>query len=124
MDETADIPLAARRIAWGKFLNAGQTCVAPDYVLCHESIRDRLVKELTRQIRLMWGKEPLRNPDLPRIVNRRHFERLCGYLTQGTRKPAGTPTRKPCKFRPRCFRPAPGMIRSCRRKSSGPFSRS
>ncbi len=89
VDETADIPLAARRIAWGKFLNAGQTCVAPDYVLCHESIRDRLVKELTRQIRLMWGKEPLRNPDLPRIVNRRHFERLCGYLTQGTVETGG-----------------------------------
>ena len=89
VDETADIALAARRIAWGKFLNAGQTCVAPDYVLCHESIRDRLVKELTRQIRLMWGKEPLRNPDLPRIVNRHHFERLCGYLTQGTVETGG-----------------------------------
>ena len=89
VDETADIALSARRIAWGKFLNAGQTCVAPDYVLCHESIRDRLVKELTRQIRLMWGKEPLRNPDLPRIVNRHHFERLCGYLTQGTVETGG-----------------------------------
>lgn len=89
VDESADLPLAARRIVFGKLLCAGQTCVAPDYVLCHESIRDRLVKELTRQIRLMWGKEPLRNPDLPRIVNRRHFERLCGYLTQGTVETGG-----------------------------------
>ena len=50
VDRTADIHAAARRIVFGKFLNCGQTCVAPDYVLCHESIRDRLVKELTRQI--------------------------------------------------------------------------
>lgn len=89
VDETADIALAARRIAWGKFLNAGQTCVAPDYVLCHESVQEKLVKELRRQIRLMWGKEPLRSPELPRIVNRRHFERLCGYLTQGTVEAGG-----------------------------------
>ena len=89
VDETADIALAARRIAWGKFLNAGQTCVAPDYVLCHESVQEKLVKELRRQIRLMWGKEPLRSSELPRIVNRRHFERLCGYLTQGTVEAGG-----------------------------------
>ncbi len=89
VDETADIPLAARRIAWGKYLNAGQTCVAPDYILCHESVRQPLIRALQQQIRHMWGKDPLHNPDLPRIVNRHHFERLCSYLTQGTVETGG-----------------------------------
>ena len=66
-----------------------RTCVAPDYVLCHESVRDQLIKELRRQIQAMWGKDPLHNPDLPRIINRRHFERLCVYLTQGAVETGG-----------------------------------
>lgn len=83
VDETADLHLAARRIIWGKFVNAGQTCVAPDYVLCHESVRDRLVKAMVEQIQRMWGNDPLQNRELPHIINQRHFERLCGYLTCG-----------------------------------------
>ena len=61
VEKSANIPLAARRIAFGKFVNCGQTCVAPDYILCHSSIRDELVAALTREIRSQFGVHPLKN---------------------------------------------------------------
>lgn len=82
VDETADIPLAARRIVFGKFLNCGQTCVAPDYILCHSSVRDALVAELGRQIEKQYGKNPLENLDYGKIINEKHFRRLCGLMDQ------------------------------------------
>ncbi len=83
VDETADIALTARRLAWGKFLNAGQTCVAPDYVLVHHSREQRLLEALIAEVRAMYTSAPLRNPDLPRIINQRHFERLVGLMQSG-----------------------------------------
>ena len=80
VDETAKLSLAAKRIVFGKFLNCGQTCVAPDYVLCHRSVKDELLSEIGRQVRVQYGKEPLKNPNYGRIVNRKHFERLCGLI--------------------------------------------
>ena len=80
VDETADIPLAARRIAWGKFINAGQTCVAPDYVLIHPSVADEFIMEVEKNVRQLYGSEPLDNGELCRIVNERHFDRLNGLI--------------------------------------------
>ena len=80
VDRSARIPLAARRIVFGKYLNCGQTCVAPDYVLCHESVRDTLLRELETQIRTQYGEHPLENPDYGRIVNRKHFERILSLI--------------------------------------------
>ena len=80
VDRTANIPLAARRICFGKFLNAGQTCVAPDYVLAQEEIRERLMVELKSCIRTFLGENPLTCEGYPRIVNRKHFDRLTGLL--------------------------------------------
>lgn len=80
VDETANIPVTARRIAFGKLLNAGQTCVAPDYVLVQRSVRDQLVKELKKQFIAMLGADPLHAPNYVRIVNRKHFDRLNGLL--------------------------------------------
>ena len=80
VDETAKIPLAARRIVFGKFLNCGQTCVAPDYILCHSDVKDRLVEALCREVRRQYGEDPLKNPDYGRIVNEKHFQRLLGLL--------------------------------------------
>ena len=86
VDADADIDVAARRIAWGKFPNAGQTCVAPDYVLVHERVERRLVDALVRTLRNFYGDDPRRSRDYARIVNDRHFERLSGLLaaTSGT----------------------------------------
>lgn len=83
VDETADIPLAARRIVFGKFLNCGQTCVAPDYVLCHEKVKGRLVAALGKEIARQYGAAPLENQDYGHIVNQKHFDRLLGLLDPG-----------------------------------------
>ncbi len=79
----ADIPLAARRIVFGKFLNAGQTCVAPDYVLVAKSIENALLTSLCAEIARQYGASPLESPDLPTIVSSRHFDRLTGLMEGG-----------------------------------------
>ena len=80
VDETANIKLAARRIVFGKYLNCGQTCVAPDYVYCAASVKDALVDEMKKQIRKQFGNDPLANADYGRIVNEKHFRRLIGLI--------------------------------------------
>ena len=80
VDETANIKLAARRIVFGKYLNCGQTCVAPDYVYCAASVKDALVDEMKKQIRKQFGDDPLANADYGRIVNEKHFRRLIGLI--------------------------------------------
>ena len=82
VDKTAKISLAATRIVWGKFLNCGQTCVAPDYILCHESVKDKLVEELKKQISAQFGNDPLNNPTYGKIINQKHFERLCNLIVK------------------------------------------
>lgn len=77
---TADIRITAKRIAFGKLLNAGQTCVAPDYLVVHEDIRQKFLKELAAQLSRMERGDALKNPDYPRIVNEKHFHRLCGLM--------------------------------------------
>ncbi len=80
VDETANLALAARRIAFGKYLNCGQTCVAPDYVLCHASVRDRFVELLKNEIDRQYGKDPSQNADYGHIINQKHFERICSLI--------------------------------------------
>lgn len=84
VDETADIPLAAKRIAWGKFLNCGQTCVAPDYVLVHQNREQPLLEALIESIRMLYGSAPLVGSDLGKIINQKHFDRLVGMLGDGS----------------------------------------
>jgi aldehyde dehydrogenase (NAD+) len=86
VDASADIPAAARRITWGKFLNAGQTCVAPDYALVHADAEHQLVDALRREVRTFYGEDPKRSPDYARIVNDRHFDRLAGLLASTSAK--------------------------------------
>ena len=80
VDSTAKLKLAAKRIVFGKFLNCGQTCVAPDYVLCDASVKDALVEEICAEIQRQFGENPLENPDYGKIINEKHFERLCGLI--------------------------------------------
>ena len=80
VDSTAKLKLAAKRIVFGKYLNCGQTCVAPDYILCDASIKDQLVKEICAEIQKQFGENPLENPDYGKIINEKHFERLCGLM--------------------------------------------
>jgi aldehyde dehydrogenase (NAD+) len=83
--EDADIAITARRLAWGKGLNAGQTCIAPDYVLVQPAVRDALVAGIAKELHQFYGDEPLTNPDLTRIVNASHFQRL-EKLLEGARQ--------------------------------------
>ena len=76
----ADIKLSAKRIVWGKFLNCGQTCVAPDYVYCHESIKDKLIDEIKRQIVLQYTTNPLRNINYPKMINERRFNAVVSLI--------------------------------------------
>ena len=82
VDETANLKLAARRIVFGKFLNLGQTCVAPDYLFVHASVKNRLLEEIQKCIWKQFGTHPLENADYGRIVNEKHFMRL-GRLLDG-----------------------------------------
>jgi len=79
----ADIEVAARRIAWGKFVNAGQTCVAPDYVLVDAAVEDRLMGALLRAVHDFYGDDPKASSDYGRIINEKHWDRLTGLLDSG-----------------------------------------
>lgn len=83
VDADADIRIAAQRIVWGKFLNCGQTCVAPDYLFVHRSIKKNLLEAIRAEIQQQFGDTPQQNPDYPRIVNSRHFDRLAAMLKDG-----------------------------------------
>ena len=80
VDKSADIKLTARRLAWGKFLNAGQTCVAPDYVLADRKIVQPLIDALKKETERMFSATPLSSPDLSKIINERHYERIKGLI--------------------------------------------
>lgn len=84
VDRTADINVAARRIVWGKFTNAGQTCVAPDYVLATPDVAEALAKRIAVAVTEFYGKNPQDSPNFGRIINERHFDRLCKLLPVGT----------------------------------------
>ncbi|EJE7234507.1 TPA: aldehyde dehydrogenase [Clostridium botulinum] len=83
VDKDANMDLAARRITWGKFLNAGQTCVAPDYLVVHKNIKEKLISSIENYIIEFFGENAFENEEYPRIINERHFKRLEGYLKEG-----------------------------------------
>ncbi len=80
VDETANLELAARRIVWGKFLNSGQTCVAPDYLLVHHSVKAELLKRMKKYIRQFYGEDACFNESFPKIINEQHYDRLLGLI--------------------------------------------
>ncbi len=82
VDATADIKLAAKRIVFGKFLNCGQTCVAPDYILCESAVRDELVNAIKSEIKRQYGENPLCGADYGKIINKKHFDRLLGLINK------------------------------------------
>ena len=100
VDETADIPLAARRIVFGKYLNCGQTCVAPDYILCHRSVQEQFVREVVRQVKKQYGEKPLENADYGRIINDKHFQRLCGLIDPDKTVLGGERDARTCRIAP------------------------
>jgi aldehyde dehydrogenase (NAD+) len=83
IDKEVDIAFAARKIAWGKFLNAGQTCVAPDYLLLHEDVKDQFLAALKKTILGMYGPDPKQSPDFARIISDRRYQAVARFLAEG-----------------------------------------
>lgn len=100
VDRDANISITAKRIVWGKFLNAGQTCVAPDYIYVHSKMKDKLIKEMKKQIKKLYNKDALTNKDYVRIVNEKHFHRLSAYLSNGIIAYGGNTDNEQLKIEP------------------------
>lgn len=82
IDASADIELAAKRLVFGKYLNCGQTCVAPDYVYCDSQIKDKFIAAVKKQIDAQYTPSPLKNKDYGKIINRKHFDRIVGLINR------------------------------------------
>lgn len=90
VDETASVEVAARRIMWGKCMNAGQTCVAPDYLLVHEKVKDKLFDAMKKVVKEFYGDDPAKSVDYASIINDKHFDRLSTMIKDGTIVLGGT----------------------------------
>ena len=100
VDASANIKLAAKRIVFGKFLNCGQTCVAPDYVLCESSVKDDFVNAVLAEIKKQYGDAPLENGNYGKIINEKHFNRLCGLIDEQKTVIGGKSDPKTCRIEP------------------------
>lgn len=100
IEKTANLKLAAKRIAFGKFLNCGQTCVAPDYLLVEASVKEEFLKLLKKAIRKMYGENPLENPDYGKIVNQKHFKRLISLIDSDKVIHGGQVKKDTCQIAP------------------------
>ena len=100
VDASANIRLAAKRIVFGKYLNCGQTCVAPDYILCERSVKDAFVKAVCEEIAKQYGEEPLKNADYGKIINEKHFTRLCGLIDPSKVVVGGKTNAATCQIAP------------------------
>ncbi len=107
VDREADLELAAKRIVWGKFFNAGQTCVAPDYVLLEQSIAEDAIAALKRWIHRFYGENPQQSPDYARIVSAERCDRLVGLLAGANVVCGGTCDRDDRYFAPTIVRDVP-----------------
>jgi aldehyde dehydrogenase (NAD+) len=89
VDESANVEMSAKRIAWSKGINAGQTCIAPDYILVHESLKEELISKIEKYWNSMYGENPLESEFYPRIVNNEAFHRVSAFLNKGTIRSGG-----------------------------------
>ena len=81
--DDVDVDIASNRIVWGKFFNTGQTCIAPDYILCSKELQPKLVSGLKKAIKQFFGEDPKKSEHLGRIISGRHFDRLASFLKMG-----------------------------------------
>ena len=80
IDQTADINLSAKRLIWGKLINCGQTCIAPDYLCVHSSVKEKIIAKIKEYITEFYGENPLQNDSYPKMVNKKHFDRVFGLM--------------------------------------------
>ncbi|KAF8782204.1 Aldehyde dehydrogenase family 3 member A2 like protein [Argiope bruennichi] len=84
MDDTVNLEVACRRLLWGKCINAGQTCVAPDYLMCTKELQEKLIPVMKKVLKEYFGEDPKKSPDFGRILNNKHFNRLLSLMKKGT----------------------------------------
>ncbi|XP_061755209.1 aldehyde dehydrogenase family 3 member A2b isoform X2 [Nerophis ophidion] len=104
IDKRCDISIACRRVAWGKYTNCGQTCIAPDYILCEPEVQGRVIEELKRAIEEFYTKDPKTCPDYGRIINQRHFNRILPLLQDSTVAVGGDNDEEDCYIAPTVLR--------------------
>ncbi|KAM9348637.1 aldehyde dehydrogenase family 3 member A2-like [Symphorus nematophorus] len=104
IDKNCDISIACRRVAWGKYTNCGQTCIAPDYILCESSIQDRVINEVKKAIKEFYTDNPMTCPDYGRIINQRHFKRIMAMLEDSTIAVGGENDESDCYIAPTVLR--------------------
>ncbi|MDG2051462.1 MAG: aldehyde dehydrogenase family protein [Myxococcota bacterium] len=107
VDRTADLAVAGRRIAWGKFMNAGQTCIAPDYILVESSVEEALIESIQKAVHEFYGDDPGQSSDYTRIVNRRHHERISKLMTGHSVVFGGSSDPERCYIEPTLLRGVP-----------------
>ena len=100
VDASANIKLAAKRIVFGKYLNCGQTCVAPDYILCERSVKEEFLAAVTVEIKKQYGEDPLANKDYGKIINEKHFARLLGLIDDKKVVVGGNSNSDTCQISP------------------------
>lgn len=100
VEKSASLKLAARRIVFGKYLNCGQTCVAPDYIYCDKEIKEPLMREIQKEIQRQYGKTPLNNSHYGKIINEKHFERICSLINEEKVVHGGKVRRESLKIEP------------------------
>ncbi len=100
VDSSAKLELAAKRIVFGKYLNCGQTCVAPDYILCQKDIKAEFIKEVKKQIKKQYGENPLANKNYGKIINEKHFERIIALINDEKIVAGGKTDRSQLKIEP------------------------
>ncbi|XP_026853509.2 aldehyde dehydrogenase, dimeric NADP-preferring [Electrophorus electricus] len=100
IDKDCDIAVACRRITWGKFANCGQTCIAPDYILCHPNIQHRVIEEIRQTLLEFYGEDPKTSPDYGRIINQHHFDRLLALIEGCTVAVGGESDKSQCYITP------------------------
>ncbi|XP_034034030.1 aldehyde dehydrogenase family 3 member A2b [Thalassophryne amazonica] len=104
IDKNCDLSVACRRVTWGKYTNCGQTCIAPDYILCEPSIQDQVIKEVKKSIEEFYTDNPKSCPDYGRIINQRHFNRIMAMLEGSTVAIGGDNDESDCYIAPTVLR--------------------
>lgn len=120
VDETADLKIAAKRLVFGKFLNSGQTCVAPDYLLVQEDVKEELLRYIKKWISKMYGKDPLDGPDYPRMINEKHYERVMGLIQGETVLVGGIGRKESLQIAPTVLDDITGTSRIMQEEIFGP----
>ncbi|XP_067101911.1 aldehyde dehydrogenase family 3 member A2-like [Osmerus mordax] len=121
IDKDCDLTVACRRVTWGKFVNCGQTCIAPDYILCEPSIQNRVVEEIRKNIKEFYTEDPKTFEDYGRIINQRHFKRVMGLMEGSTVAVGGDSDQSQCYIAPTVLRDVTGESKVMQEEIFGPL---